>query len=200
MIVRTFVDLAAEIHQRPARLGNVRLVVVDGPAGSGKSTFARRLGAALDRAPVFHLDDLYEGWSGLDGVWDRLDRWVLRPLACGYPARYRKRDWSANRFASWRLIPVPPVLVVEGCGAAQRAADRYATLRIWVEAPSALRLERGIARDGEHMRAEWLRWREAEDKHFTAEDTRIRADLRVNGAPQVPHDAEREFALTPDQH
>ena len=46
------------------RLGGVRVIAIDGPAGSGKTT----LGDALAErgAAVLHLDDLYDGWSGLE--------------------------------------------------------------------------------------------------------------------------------------
>ncbi|MGO1280054.1 MAG: AAA family ATPase, partial [Cellulosimicrobium funkei] len=53
-----------------------RLVVVDGPAGSGKTTLAAQLEAALP-AQVLHMDDLYEGWRGLVPAWARLHAWVL---------------------------------------------------------------------------------------------------------------------------
>src|SRR5450756_2263145 len=79
----------------------------------------------------------------------RFAAWVLEPLAAGRPGRYRRYDWAAGAFAEWCDLPVPDVLVVDGCGAAQRSTDRFAALRIWVEAPAPLRLERGIARDGE---------------------------------------------------
>jgi len=65
--------------------------------------------------------------------------------------------------------------------AAQRSTDRFAALRIWVEAPAPLRLERGIARDGEALRAEWQRWMVVETDHFAREGTRARADVLVDG-------------------
>ncbi|PLW74452.1 hypothetical protein C0036_01815, partial [Streptomyces sp. DJ] len=61
--------------------GPVRLVAVDGHAGSGKSTFAARLADALGPGtPVVRLDDLAThrepfGWAG------RLRARVLEPLA-----------------------------------------------------------------------------------------------------------------------
>ena len=55
----------------PARLGPVRLVAIDGPAGSGKTTLAGALSDELvgrgAKAAVLHLDDLYDGWTGLEG-------------------------------------------------------------------------------------------------------------------------------------
>lgn len=168
------------VDEREPRLGPVRLVCVDGPAGSGKSTLARAIGEAL-AAPVLHLDDLYEGWSGLDGVADRLQEQVLTPLAAGRPGRYQRYDWGAGRFAEWHDVPVPAHLVLEGCGSAPRAVADRAVLVVWVEAPADLRLERGLARDGVDMRDHWLRWMGLEAVHFARERTRERADVVVDG-------------------
>lgn len=174
--------LAARARCARPRLGATRLVVVDGPAGSGKTTLADQLGAALGGAPVVHMDDLYEGWSGLaPGVWDRLRRQVLDPVAAGRPARYQVYDWVRGRFDRWVDVAVPDVLVVEGVGAAARPVDARASLRVWVEVAPDLRLARGLARDGEALRDEWLRWAEREQAHFAADRTRERADVLVDG-------------------
>ena len=167
------------------RLGPVRLVCVDGPAGSGKTTAADALvdlaSARGVHAVVVHLDDLYAGWSGLEGtLWPRLAAQVLEPLRRGRPGRFQRYDWTAGRFADWVDVPVPELLVVEGCGSAQRACDPVAVLRVWVEADRALRLERGLARDGEDARAHWLRWMADEAAHFARERTRERADVRLD--------------------
>jgi uridine kinase len=181
-------SLADLVRAAPPRLGGVRLVVVDGPAGSGKSTVATGLAEALgDGTPVVSMDDLYDGWTGLgDDVWRRLRVQVLEPLAAGRPGRYRVYDWAAARFAGWRDVPVAPVLVVEGVGAAARAVDDVASVRVWVEAPAALRMRRGLDRDGEHLRDEWLAWTERETAHFASDGTAERADVLVDGgAPPV---------------
>jgi uridine kinase len=186
-VIDTFAGLAAHVRAAPPRLGAVRLVCVDGPAGSGKTTFAGRLTEALgDGAGLVHLEDLYAGWT-LTGAAARLSAGVLRPLAEGRTGSYSPYDWAAGRFADEPVaVPVPSVLVVEGCGSSSRHLDRWTTLRVWVEAPASLRLVRGLARDGDDLAAHWRRWQASEVRHFAAEDTRARADLRVDGAAAAP--------------
>jgi hypothetical protein len=176
-------EVAALVLAGPARLGAVRLVVVDGAAGSGKTTYAAALSAALDGAPVVHMDDLYEGWAGalVPDVWARLEAQVLAPLRDGRAARYQVYDWAADEFGEWVDIPSHPALVLEGCGSAAAPVDPWATLRVWVEVPAELRLARGMTRDGPEMRALWLRFQETEDAHFARDRTRDRADLVVDG-------------------
>jgi len=167
------------------RLGRVRLVCVDGPAGSGKTTAAARVEALLARrghgVAVVHLDDLYDGWDGLEGtLWPRLSAQVLEPLRRGRPGRFQRYDWSTGAFADWVDVPVADVLVVEGCGSARREADEVASLRVWVAAPDDLRLARGLARDGAAARDHWTAWMADERAHFARERTRERADLRID--------------------
>ncbi|WP_245155190.1 AAA family ATPase [Nocardioides sp. 1609] len=156
---------------------------VDGPGGSGKTTLARALAAATG-APVVHMDDLYDGWAGLDRVDAQLAT-LLVPLAAGEPGRYRRYDWHAGAFAG--AVTVAPhdltgdLLVVEGVGSGSSTYADLTTVLVWVEAPRDVRLRRGIERDGGHLRKQWLAWQDAEDAHHARHRTRERADLLVDG-------------------
>jgi cytidylate kinase len=177
------VSVARRVLAAPARLGAVRLVVVDGPAGSGKTTYAAALAEALGNAPVVHMDDLYEGWAGAlaPDVWIRLEAQVLAPLRAGQAGHYQVYDWYADRFAEWVDVAPHAALVVEGVGSAALPVDPSAVLRVWVEVPYELRMARGLLRGGEAMQENWLRFAEVEQVHFTADGTRQRADLLVDG-------------------
>lgn len=181
--------VVAAVWAAPARLGQARLVCVDGPAGSGKTTFADQLASRLGgagQATVVHLDDLYDGWSGLEGtLWERLSAQVLEPLRSGRPGRFQRYDWDAGRFDGWVDVPVTPVVVLEGCGSGRLEAAEVMTLLVWVEAPPDVRLRRGLERDGEHLRDRWTDWMAQEAQHFAANDTKVRADVRLDGSGRM---------------
>ncbi|UOY02689.1 uridine kinase family protein [Blastococcus sp. PRF04-17] len=195
----TFAGLAQRILASPPRLGRTRLVCIDGPAGSGKTTLAGRLAQALHPdAVVVHFDDLYAGWT-LTGAAARLQAGVLRPVSEGRPGAFHRYDWTVPGFTPEPTpVPARAVLVVEGCGSSPRVLDAWTTLRIWVEAPPALRIARGLARDGIGLEAEWLRWQRTEATEFTRERTRERADLHVDGSREGQEGPGRLTVLRPD--
>lgn len=196
----TFDELAEEIFAAAARLGSVRLVTIDGPSGSGKTTFAARLLRALaTRGSVahVHLEELYQGWT-LDGAWKRLDDYVLEPLAAGWDGGFYPYDWSTSGWSPrWRAVPVSEVLVVEGCGSSPREADKLTSHRIWIEAPAHVGLARGTARPGVDLLRHLRDWQRVEAAHFTEHQTRRRADLLVDGAPNPTTDHDPEIAFVP---
>jgi uridine kinase len=181
-------------QERSPSLGTTRLVLIDGPAGSGKTTLADRLAEVL-RAQVVHGDDIYEGWSGLHTMWPVLGGQILEPLARGTDASFRRWDWVRDERAESIHIPKAEFLVIEGVGVAQRAARRFASLVVFVEAPAEVRLKRGVERDGNAMRADWVAWQRSEQELFAREGTRGAADVVVDGTAPVP-DAYDSFGRT----
>jgi uridine kinase len=172
----------------PPTLGSGRLVCVDGPAGSGKTTLAAAVRrCARDLLPahgvvrMVHMDDVYPGWDGLVDGMATVASSVVAPLREGRPGRYRRFDWQAGVLGEERVLDPADVLVIEGVGSGNAAYDDAITCLVWVEAPPDVRLERGLARDGLDLRGHWLAWREAEDAMFAREGTRDRADVVVDG-------------------
>jgi uridine kinase len=172
---------------RTPTLGAGRLVCVDGPAGSGKTTWAAGIAALVAGSRVVHMDDLFAGWSGLPEVDVQLGD-LLLPLAQGRPGSYRRYDWPAGRFAEQVEVEPVPLLVLEGVGSGSSRFDSLATVLVWVEAPHDLRMERGLARDGDAFAPHWEQWALDEADLFARERTRERADVRIDGARPYPAD------------
>lgn len=174
--------VAQRVERVAPALGSTRLVLIDGPAGSGKTTLARHLSSVLSAdAPVqtLHGDDMYEGWGGLPRLADVLIDQVIAPLAKGRPGEFRRWDWLTGARGERIAVPPRPVLVVEGVGVAMAAARVHASVVVWVEAPPEVCLRRGVERDGEAMRADWQRWQVAEQEQFAREGTRAAADVVI---------------------
>lgn len=176
-------DLAGRLRGLSPSLGPVRLVGVDGHAGSGKSTFAGHLAAALGGAPVLHLDDIAShdelfSWTG------RLTIQVIEPLGRGEPARYAPYDWDLRAYGPPRILPPASVVLVEGVGAGRRALRPHLASLLWMELPARESWARGRRRDGAAQREFWDGWTAAERAHFADDPSRPHADLLVRATPQ----------------
>ncbi|GGU51083.1 uridine kinase family protein [Streptomyces lavendofoliae] len=174
---------AAALRALPPSCGPVRLIAVDGHAGSGKSTFAARLAAALGGAPVLHLDDIAThdelfAWTG------RLRVQVLEPLARGEDARIHPYDWNRRCFGPTRPLPAAPVVLIEGVGAGRRALRPHLASLLWMERGAEESWERGRHRDGPAQDAFWAGWTAAETRHFAADPSRPFADVLVQECAQ----------------
>jgi len=177
--------LLALLLSRPPTFGGAdgprgRLLCLDGPAGSGKTTLAGEIATlAADRGiptTVIHLDDLYDGWSGLPRLSEQLDP-LLLPLAQGETGSYRRYDWAAGRLAETVTVAPTPLLILEGVGSGLAAYRRLRTMLVWVDAPTDVRLARWRARDGDRAEPFIAGWQRDEEALFARERTREAADL-----------------------
>lgn len=156
-----------------------RVVAVDGHGGSGKTTFAERLAAALGGVQVAHTDD-FASWDDPVDWWPRCIAELLDPVARGYAARYEVTAWQGIRRPAVEIVPAD-VLILEGVTASREAFRPYLSGAIWVDTPREVCLARGLARDGEHTREQWEAWLAEEDAYIAREDPMARADLVVPG-------------------
>ncbi|MGW1539592.1 uridine kinase family protein [Streptomyces sp. NPDC002309] len=174
--------LARLLRDLPPSCGPVRLIGVDGHAGSGKTTFAGQLADALGGAPVLHLDDIAShdelfAWTG------RLTGQVIEPLARGESAHYTPYDWRTREFGPPRPLPPAPVVLVEGVGAGRRDLRPSLAHLLWLEFPHEDAWARGQLRDGEEQLEFWAGWVAAERRHFDEDPSRPFADLLVRPLP-----------------
>jgi cytidylate kinase len=169
-------DLA---RSRGPTLANGRLICVDGPAGSGKTTLADEI-AELSGASVLHMDDMFEGWGGLPRIAAQLET-LLPSLATGRAGTYRRWDWPGNDWAETVLVPPAPMIVLEGVGSGAATYADLITVLAWVEVPYDLRMARGLERGGVGVAENWSQWARDEQELFDREGTRDRADVVLDG-------------------
>jgi uridine kinase len=185
-------ELAVCVRGLPPRLGEVRLVAIDGPSGAGKTWFAERLRRELGGAPIVHTDDLLAGWDDQFTFWDRLESQVLGPLRDGRAALFERRPWGHWDGQGQAVrVEAAEVVLIEGVSCARRAIRAELSLAVFVTAPAELCERRAVERDGDDslaFRAYLERWRLAEDRHFAEDETEAHADLVVDGATTGPDD------------
>jgi hypothetical protein len=137
----TLETICAGVRERrpPARM-ETRIVAVDGLGGAGKSSFVRRLSAALDGAEIAHTDDFASWDNPLDWWPDLVDR-LLVPLSRNEIARFERSRWGgADR--GWAEVRPAGVVILEGVTASREAFRPFLTYAVWIETPD-LQLRRG---------------------------------------------------------
>ncbi len=152
------------------------IVLIDGRAGAGKSSFAEllrnNLFRELESSPrLVAMEDLYEGWGGLEAGSLYLLQSILRPLHQGLEANWQVWDWGKSVRGNdgepgngWRSFAGGNVLIIEGCGAISSETALLANLRVWIESPEAVRKARYSQRDGGKFDDQWLNWASQEDQ------------------------------------
>ena len=157
------------------------VVLIDGGAGSGKTTLARQL---VDNWPttglvqVVSLDELYPGWGGLAAGASAVPD-LIRGTG------FRTWDWHNSTPGKWRRLNPAQPLVVEGCGAITAASKALAGLTVWLEVDETARRHRALARDGAEFAAHWDDWAAQEALHWLSDKPWDLADL-ILSAPAAP--------------
>jgi uridine kinase len=173
------------------------VIAIDGRGGAGKSSLARSLVAALPRSAHvehdwFHLPKAQVS-PGRRFDHERLIREVLSPFRSG------EREVSFLRY-NWGYLAGKPdgyhdtattiggadVLILEGCDTLNPTLAPHLDLRIWLNTPPEVALERGMRRDIEEygldpdrVRAAWTEWSGWEEESLARDDRRTRADIVV---------------------
>ena len=179
MLVELLSDRVLELLDRGV---GTPILLIDGRAGSGKSTLAdllqQRLFKAGESLPrVLHMDDLYEGWTGLQAGSDYLHRFVLKQLAGGVRANWQEYDWETGERGRWREFEGGTPLIVEGCGSLSAVNAELSNLRVWLEVPAEVRHERWIKRDGHKFDEQWPIWAAQEEEFYARERSPELADF-----------------------
>lgn len=185
-------------------LGAAARIGIDGPGASGKSTLAAGLTEALPRAVLVEGDDFYRPESDagrseteVGGPFDlpRLASQVLFPHSQGEEIRYQCFNWDTGVLGGWISRPGGTPLIVDGVYSTHETLRDFYDLRIWINAPRAIRLARGLLRDGEEARSKWVDvWMPAEDRYIADQAPQDYAHLVFDGTRAMA-EQEEEVSL-----
>lgn len=162
----TFKELAQQITSVPSK-HHQRIIAIDGGGGAGKTTFSRCLHEAMPDSYILTIDAFYRPpqlrtpVSTSDGTnhnfdWDRFRTSVLEAVKQDEDVSYQRYDFRTGSLSPEFIhVPRDKTIIVEGVWSLQSAFLPYYDYRIWLEAPASVRLQRGVLRDGEHMRRVW---------------------------------------------
>lgn len=156
-----------------------QIILIDGPAGAGKTTLALKL-QAESKCQVIHLDSLYNGWGDAltSSLTDKLSS-LIKSFIAGEPHELPQFNWELGRFDRTITIAPEEILIIEGVGAGQSAVREYAATLYWVEVDGEIGLKRVLERDGLHLLEEMKIWKVREAEHFAKERTRDFADFII---------------------
>jgi uridine kinase len=189
---RSYLGLVAELT---AQTEHPLLIAVDGPAGSGKTTFANSLASHLPQSQVVHLDEIYNGWEDAltDSLAANLKSWIVDPFKNETQIKYPVFNWHSYRYQDEKTIASKTSVILEGVGAGNDQVLRDLDFLIWVEADLSIGFERVRKRDGEAVAQQLIAWREKELEWFSQHQTKAKSQLMVDGNPPAKIDLTKEF-------
>ncbi|MEY3149483.1 MAG: hypothetical protein RL029_757 [Actinomycetota bacterium] len=178
-------DVVSTVETGERRSRFSRIIAIDGPAGAGKTTLAKKLQSNYSdlKVEVVHMDDLYDGWDNALSVTltKNLEIGIAKPVSEGKSFEYRKFDWLNMKYGELQRLMVPDLLILEGVGSGQRAVRKYLDQLIWIDIEAEVGLNRVLRRDGDYIQNHMILWQMQESEHFKQENTRDCATIRIDG-------------------
>lgn len=167
--------------------GKEVIVAIDGNSGSGKSTFAARLGSLYD-CNIFHMDDFFlrpeqrteermkETGGNVDYV--RFKYEVLDKIRKNRKFRYQIYDCSLGSLADYIDVCPKKLSIVEGVYSMHPTLHGAYALKIFLGVDPETQKRRILERSGEHMLRRFIdEWIPLENKYFSGMNIAQKCDL-----------------------
>lgn len=177
--------MKVEINQLIERIASGSqspILLIDGPAGAGKTTLAQEIQAGTDSS-LLHLDDFYDGWDEPfdENFINRIERAINHLIDPVSQPSFTKYDWNSETFATTEMQRIGKLIIVEGVGAGLLSkglpADSHGV--IFVEVESEVGAQRVIERDGWYLSNQIQKWKDREESIFASYNARQLADLTL---------------------
>jgi len=191
-------ELVDKVNESSKKCGQTKIIVIDGPAGSGKTTLAKSLSGLLENCPIIHMDEIYEGWENALSPKTSTDLvdWVINPLLEVKSIEYIKYEWNLEQRIEKVVINNPKVIIIEGVGSSVSEISEHACLKLWIEVNEETGINRVLARDGLQIQEQMKTWQSQESKFFIENNSKENSDIWIDGDPVVKIDTSSQFVRT----
>jgi len=191
-------ELVDKINESSKKCGQTKIIVIDGPAGSGKTTLAKSLSGLLENCPIIHMDEIYDGWENALSPKTSQDlvEWIINPLLESRSIEFVKYDWYLEKRIEKVVINLPKVLIIEGVGSSSFEISKYASLKLWIEVNKETGINRVLTRDGQQIQEQMKKWQSQESKFFIENNSKENSDIWIDGDPVVKIDTSSQFVRT----
>ena len=196
--VRNLSELVDKVNESSKKCGQTKIIVIDGPAGSGKTTLAKSLSGLLENCPIIHMDEIYDGWENALSPKTSQDlvEWVINPLLESKSIEFVKYDWYLEKRIEKVVINLPKVLIIEGVGSSSFEISKHASLKLWIEVTKETGINRVLTRDGQQIQEQMKKWQSQESKFFIENNSKENSDIWIDGDPVVKIDTSSQFVRT----
>ena len=191
-------ELVDKVNDSGKKCGQTKIVVIDGPAGSGKTTLAKSLSRLFEKCPIIHMDEIYEGWENalLQKTSNDLTDWIINPLLESKTIEFIKYDWNLEKRIEKVVINLTNVLIIEGVGSSSFDISKHACLKLWIEVDKDTGINRVLTRDGQQIQEQMKKWQSQESKFFIENNSKENSDIWIDGDPVVKIDTSSQFVRT----
>ena len=191
-------ELVDKINESSKKCGQTKIIFIDGPAGSGKTTLAKSLSGLLENCPIIHMDEIYDGWENALSPKTSQDlvEWVINPLLESRSIEFVKYDWYLEKRIEKVVINLPKVLIIEGVGSSSFEISKHASLKLWIEVNKETGINRVLTRDGQQIQEQMKKWQSQESKFFIENNSKENSDIWIDGDPVVKIDTSSQFVRT----
>lgn len=151
------------------------IISIDGPCGSGKTTFSDAVRQELG-FNILHMDDFYLPFQKRDKNWmniiaghmdfDRLIKNVLIPYKERQKTNYISYDCHSDRYMQEIPIDLNKFLIIEGSYTSHPILDKYVDVKIFVEVDKGEQVRRLTKRNPKTVDKFLSMWVPFENNYF----------------------------------